>query len=246
MLDGRLVLAGGRHDLRVPDEAVIADLVAMEQEPAWCLGRPGRDAWARRPPRLGDPGARGKHRWCPPPRPARGPAPLREPRCCGRRWCAARRRGRWRSAPLRQAGGVRSPARVTRDGPEQVRHLARVRPRLQRVGPADLVLSERRASQSVGARSIPSLDTIRPSFIGYSVGWRRATSRGSRTNSGAARPGDARGRFPGPWPSPRQSAGRSASSLVGAWARAENRPRARSAGGWAARRRRPPGGCRCA
>ena len=35
---------------------------------------------------------------------------------------------------------------------------------------------------------MPSVETIRPSFIGYSVGWRSATRRPSRSNFGVSRP----------------------------------------------------------
>ena len=56
-------------------------------------------------------------------------------------------------------------------------------PRLERVRPGDLLLVEGRLPV-VGARSRPSDETIRPSFIGYSVGWRSETSRGSRVELG--------------------------------------------------------------
>ena len=48
VLDGGLVLCGGRHDRRGPDQAVVADLVAVVQQPARRLADAVADAGAGR------------------------------------------------------------------------------------------------------------------------------------------------------------------------------------------------------
>ena len=56
-LDRGLVLGGRRHDRRGRDLAVLADLVAVEEEAARGLGGPRRDAGPRLPGTAGAPAA---------------------------------------------------------------------------------------------------------------------------------------------------------------------------------------------
>ena len=84
-------------------------------------------------------------------------------------------------------GCSRSPARVILAiGPR--RYAAPSRPRACKACDQATCSSLNSDCQSVGARSRPSPETIRPSFIGYSVGWRSATRRPSRAKSGVSRP----------------------------------------------------------
>ena len=93
----------------------------------------------------------------------------------------------------RPAGGAGRAASVTRAGRARA-GTARRRGRAPGARSTTATWCSANASrQSPAARSRPSVETIRPSFIGYSSGCRSATSRGSRSNDGGVerwRPAD--------------------------------------------------------
>ena len=141
VLDRCLVLARRRHDLRIAHEAVVADLVSMEEEPTRCLRRPCRDSWP------GDPWFQRRGRW---------PIGLENLGCLGER---VEQLDRPRNDAAEDVGMqlVAKPGlaqRIGRDrvqrGPSQrdaSRRAQEVRgpvvaERLQRVRPRDLVLGE--------------------------------------------------------------------------------------------------------
>ena len=94
--------------------------------------------------------------------------------------------GPWRPAPLppgdadgRRRGSIRAV------GP--TRYASAVQGlRLERIGALDLFLAEGRPQSGPGM-SIPSLETMRPSFIGYSAGWRRPTRGRLASKAGVAK-----------------------------------------------------------
>ena len=94
----------------------------------------------------------------------------------------AEARQRRRGPRVQLIGVERDPGRR----PEQVRP-AVAAAGLERVVTTATCCSSNIDSQSVAAMSRPSFETIRPWFIGYSVGWRRGRRAAARARTPAAR-----------------------------------------------------------
>ena len=105
-LDGGLVLGRRRDDRGRGDPAVLADLVAVEQQAARRLGGPGGGARPRLPGDLRLARAARSRRRCRARRRSRGPARSRGRRCSGTGCAGSIRARRSRRGPRARAGGA--------------------------------------------------------------------------------------------------------------------------------------------
>ena len=158
-------------------------------------------------------------------------------RCSGTGCVGSRRRDRGARARRAASGCSWSASSVTRaDGPSRY-GVAVVAQRLEGVRPRRPGPPRTRRAQAPAAMSSPSLETIRPSFIGYSCGVAQARPAAARGSKDGARV-EARPARRSPARSARasSSSARSAVELAARAAPARSRRRARSPGGSA----RPP------